>query len=102
MPESIPNKPGPNADENISALRLSIDEIDEQILDLINRRLLLAEQIGGFKKLGGIQIADPGREKQIIDRLQERNIGPLGGDCLRHIFTLIIAEGRNIQKSDQK
>lgn len=102
MPESTPDKPGGNANADISALRLAIDEIDEQIMDLINRRLLLAEQIGGIKKQSGIQITDVKREKEILDHLLKKNNGPLGDDCLRHVFAAIIAEGRNVQKTDPK
>ncbi len=66
----------PNAD--IGVLRQAIDEIDEKILDLINQRLSLAKQIGDFKKQGGIQITDSGREKEILNRLLEKNNGPMG------------------------
>ena len=102
MPESTPDNPGGNPHADISKLRLAIDEIDEQIMDLINRRLMLAEQIGGLKKQGGIRITDRGREKEIIDRLLQKNHGPLSNDGLGHIFAAIIAEGRNVQKAHRK
>jgi len=101
MPESIPDKPDGNTNAGISALRLAIDEIDEKILDFINRRLLLAKQIGGLKKQDGLSISDPKREKKIIERLLKKNNGPLGGDCLRQVFAAIMAEGRNVQKADR-
>ena len=101
MPESSSDKPGGDPNADISALRQAIDEIDEQIMDLINRRLLLAEQIGAIKKQSGIQITDAKREQEIIDRLLEKNNGPLGGDCLQQIFAAIIAEGRQVQKADR-
>ena len=88
--------PEPNPD--ISALRQAIDEIDEKILDLINRRLLLAQQIGALKAHDGIQIADPRREKGIVDRLLHTNNGPLDADGLQRIFVAIFAAGRNVQK----
>ena len=102
MPKSSPGKPGGNPNVDISALRLAINEIDEKIMDLINRRLLLAQQIGAVKKQGGIQITDRKREKEIIERLLQKNDGPLGDDGLRHIFAAIIAQGRNVQKTDRK
>lgn len=102
MPQSIPDKTGGNPNADISALRLAIDEIDEKIMDLINRRLWLAQQIGSVKNQGGIQITDRQREKEIIDRLLHKNNGPLSDDGLRHIFAAIMAEGRNVQKTDRK
>jgi chorismate mutase/prephenate dehydratase len=98
MPESTFDKPGRNPNTNISTLRLAIDEIDAHILDLINRRLLLAQQIGHVKQQDGIQISDQRREKDIMDRLLRTNSGPLDANSLQHIFTAIIAAGRSVQK----
>lgn len=88
----------PDSNPDIMALRLAIDAIDEKILDLINRRLLLAQKIGAIKAQSGIQIADPRREKDIVDRLRHTNNGPLEADGLQRIFTAIIAAGRSVQK----
>jgi chorismate mutase/prephenate dehydratase len=101
MPESVPDSTGGNPHADIVKLRLAIDEIDEKIMDLINRRLMLAKQIGGVKKQSGIRITDSVRENEIIGRLLQKNRGPLGDDGLRHIFAAIIAEGRNAQKTDR-
>jgi chorismate mutase/prephenate dehydratase len=100
MPESTLPLVGHSPGAGISALRLAIDEIDEKIMDLINRRLLLARQIGNIKKKGGIQIADRQREKEILDRLLEKNKGPVSDRGLRNIFSAIITEGRNVQGPD--
>ena len=87
----------PSAD--IGVLRKTIDEIDEKILELINHRLSLAKQIGDLKKHAGIQILDSGREKEILERLLEKNKGPMGAEGMRNIFNAIIAEGRNVQRT---
>jgi chorismate mutase/prephenate dehydratase len=99
MNKSNTHRPGDDPKADIGMLRQAIDEIDEKILDLINQRLSLAKQIGVFKKQGGIQITDSGREKKIFNRLLEKNNGPLGADGLRNIFEAIIAEGRNVQSA---
>ena len=98
MPESNTGKTGENSNTDISTLRRMIDGIDDAILDLINRRLRLAQQIGGAKKKGGIQVTDSRREIEIMDRLIKTNNGPLEASGLRRIFTAIIAQGRSIQK----
>lgn len=97
MDKSNPNRPAGDPNTHIEGLRHTIDEIDEEILDLINQRLLLAAQIGGFKKQNGIQILDSDREKAIIDRLRERNTGPLRENALHQIFAAIMAAARDIQ-----
>jgi chorismate mutase/prephenate dehydratase len=99
MNKSNTHKTGGDPKVDISALRQAIDEIDEKILDLINQRLSLVKQIGDFKKQGGVQILDSGREKEILNRLLEKNDGPMGTDGLRNIFEAIITEGRNVQRT---
>ncbi|MCK5203833.1 MAG: chorismate mutase [Desulfobacterales bacterium] len=93
------DRPGGDPTADIGVLRQAIDEIDEKIMDLINQRLSLAKQIGDFKKQGGIQITDSEREKKIMNRLLEKNYGPMRADGLRNIFGAIIAEGRNVQRT---
>ena len=98
MNKSNTYRPGDDPKADIGVLRQAIDEIDEKIMDLINQRLLLAKQIGDFKKQGGIQITDSDREKEIMNRLLEKNKGPMSDNGLHNIFGAIIAEGRNIQR----
>jgi chorismate mutase/prephenate dehydratase len=87
---------GPHA--SIDNLRNAIDDIDEKILDLINKRLLLAKKIGAFKKREGGQVMDGARESKIIQRLLGVNTGPLNRSALHHIYAEIIAASREIQK----
>ena len=99
MDKSITDKQTEDLNTRIDLLRQSIDEIDEKILELINQRLSLAKQVGNFKKQGGIQITDSEREKEIMNRLLEKNYGPLSDGGLRDIYGAIIAEGRNVQRT---
>jgi chorismate mutase len=98
MNKSNTHKPGRDPKADIEKLRQDINKIDEKLLDLINRRISLAKQIGEFKKQGGVQIKDSGREEEILNRLLEKNKGPTGADGLCNIFKAIIAEGRNVQR----
>lgn len=99
MDKSIKDKPTRELSTHIGRLRRSIDEIDQEIMRLINQRLLLARQIGNLKKEGGIQIKDSVREKEIINRLLAQNNGLMSQTGLRNIFAAIIAEGRNVQRA---
>ena len=101
MPEPNPDKHGNQPQGDISALRLAIDEIDAKILDLINQRLLLAQQIGAIKKQDDLQVIDRRREKDILNRLRQKNNGPLDGDSLQGIFEAIIAAGRSAQSTNR-
>ncbi len=83
----------------IESLRNEIDQIDEQILKLINRRLSLAQQIGEIKQHSGAQVFDSARESLVIKRLLEINEGGmLNNNMLQHLFTEIMAAAKAVQK----
>jgi chorismate mutase len=50
------------------------------------------------KKEMGIKICDPGREKEVLERLSRRNKGPLKEEDLKKIFATIIKVCRRSQK----
>lgn len=87
-----------NSDSSINELRKSIDEIDEKILNLINKRLLFGKEIGNIKKKNKEQVTDKARETAILKRLKDLNKGHLRNDTLDYIFTQIISESREIQQ----
>ena len=86
---------------NIGDIRRQIDDVDDTILELINRRLNLAKRIGELKKNSGNQVVDSTRESSILKRLTANNKGPLNPNVLHHIFINIIAAGRAIQASQR-
>jgi chorismate mutase/prephenate dehydratase len=93
------NRNGCDATFDICDLRNGIDAIDEKILQLINRRLTLAQKIGSVKKQSGTQVVDSKRENEILDRLTALNKGPLSPNVLKHIFIDIISAARALQQS---
>ena len=54
----------------IDAYRAQIDNIDDEILTLLNRRFQLCKCIGEEKAKGGLAINDKRREDEIYDRLK--------------------------------
>ena len=82
---------------DIDALRGRIDDIDDQILELIGRRLAAAEAIGQLKKQAGIRVIDNRREGQIFQRLLALNAGALKSGTLYGIFRSLICASRGIQ-----
>ncbi|MCS6829010.1 MAG: prephenate dehydratase [Armatimonadota bacterium] len=82
----------------IHDLRKEIDQIDEQILQLLNRRAELAQQIGKVKARSRTQFFTPEREQQIYRRLTQLNKGPLSNQQLRAVFREIISAARALEK----
>jgi len=81
----------------IDILRKQIDAIDQQLLELLNERARLAQQIGAEKQQLGLPVFVPEREQQILDRLQQLNPGPLTAFAIREIFALIIQSCRFLE-----
>ena len=59
-------------DKKIARLRERIDDVDQQLLELIKKRLDLAEQIGEVKKENKINIIDSSREKDLFVALEKK------------------------------
>ena len=79
--------------------RRSIDEIDATLLDLINKRLSQAKEIGKIKEDHRAPIRDSVRESEILERLMALNEGCLlSKTSLLQIFSDIVAASRDIQK----
>jgi len=82
--------------------RMKIDLIDQKLLGLLNQRLRIALGGGKIKKEMGKNIYDPGREKQVLERLRlrlrSRNKALLKEKDLEKIFSTIIKVCRQSQR----
>ena len=84
--------------EKINVLRNKIDLLDEQMLDLLVLRLSVSREIGKIKVSGGINVGDPNREQEIIDRLAEKLKGKLERNDIAAIFGPIYHISKKLQK----
>lgn len=87
-------------DPRLSNIRSFIDRIDSRIIELLQERAGLAQEIGLVKKELGIPIQDPGREGKIRDKLAAGAKGPMDADALVRIYEVIMAESRRLQEED--
>src|SRR5436309_11329291 len=71
--------------------RSRIDNLDEEILNLLNRRGQAALQIGELKRQQDLPYFVPERESQILERLVALNGGPLSADAVRAIWREILS-----------
>jgi chorismate mutase-like protein len=83
---------------NIDDLRMRVDAIDVEILQLLNRRARLAIQIGKLKWRKGLPLQVPDRERDVLRRIWKLNEGPLNGRAVARLFRLIIRETRRLQE----
>ncbi len=83
----------------LNELRSKIDQLDEHLLKLLNKRAALAKQIGSVKKMQELPVHHPDRESRVIQNLVNQNQGPLSTEQVVLIFTQIIKSCRDIQNS---
>jgi len=82
-------------DEKLRKLREQIDLIDEQMLQLLNRRAALAKEIGEVK---GGNAYRPEREAQVLQRLKEHNPGPLSEGAVARLFGEVMSACRALEQ----
>lgn len=88
---------GRPVDEQLADLRVRIDVVDQQLLKLLNERAKLAQAVGEVKKIDGSPVFRPDREAQVIDRVKNRNPGPILADSVAPIWREIMSACRSLE-----
>jgi chorismate mutase/prephenate dehydratase len=84
----------------LKELRDTLDNIDDQILDLLNERMKTVHKVGELKAQSGGAIYRPEREKSIINRLFARSRqlnGSLNKSAIEALFLEVFAISRNLE-----
>ena len=82
----------------IKELRKLIDKIDDQLFDLLVERFDVAKKIGDIKASKNINIDDPNREQEIIDRLSIKLEGKLKKEDIETIIRSFYYISKKLQK----
>jgi chorismate mutase-like protein len=85
---------------DIAAWRGQIDEVDEQLVRLINKRAECALEIGRLKRHSAMPVYEPDRERIIFENIARHNRGPLSNIQLRQIFERLVDVMRQIQGNE--
>lgn len=86
------------ARQKLAEFRVRIDAVDRQIVELLNERTRVVENIGRVKREAQLPIYEPRREEQVFANITESNQGPISQDAVKRIFERIIDEMRGIQR----
>jgi chorismate mutase/prephenate dehydratase len=79
------------ATDGLAGLRQHIDSLDRQLLDLLNQRAHLAEQVGDIKRAEGSPFFRPDRVAQVLEKIQQLNPGPLKNSHVAAIWREIMS-----------
>ena len=78
--------------------RVSIDDIDQRLVALLNERTAIVECIGRVKREAQLPVYEPRREDLVFANVTAANHGPISDQAVRRIFERIIDEMRGIQR----
>ncbi len=71
---------------SLDDLRRQIDLLDDQIVQSLNARAELARRIGAAKQTAGVGVFSPDREREILERVTARSVGPLPRHSLLAVY----------------
>lgn len=97
---------------NLDQVRADIDAIDQEIQALLNRRAQCAQRVADIKleqvraeggeghESGEAEVVyyRPEREAQVLQRIIDRNPGPLAGETVAHIFREVMSACLALEK----
>jgi chorismate mutase len=87
------------ARRKLEEYRVLIDDLDRRLVDLLNQRTRVVEDIGRVKRSAHLPIYEPKREDQVFANIGEASgDGPLTKEAVRRIFERIIDEMRMVQR----
>ncbi len=82
----------------LDKLRKKIDEIDLKVLELLNKRTEVVLDVGKAKQDNHLKVHSPEREREILNRLKEKNSGPFPWETLKLIYEEILSASLALQQ----
>lgn len=84
--------------EDLTALREKLDEVDGALVPLLLRRMEIVARVAAYKKEKGIAVRDAGREQEILERVQKQ-AGEEFSPYIRVIYQKILEMSRAYQET---
>jgi chorismate mutase len=84
--------------DSLAELRLQIDQVDNELLDILSKRMGVAKSIGQYKKENNVPILQPARWSKILDKSAKKGEGKgLSEEFIVQLFRAIHQESINQQ-----
>ncbi|MBO4593480.1 MAG: bifunctional 3-deoxy-7-phosphoheptulonate synthase/chorismate mutase type II [Bacteroidaceae bacterium] len=79
--------------DSLASLRKKIDEVDNDLIELLARRMRISRKMGEYKKENGMTIVQPKRYTEILDkRGAQGSLLGIAPECVKNIFEHIHEE----------
>jgi chorismate mutase/prephenate dehydratase len=82
----------------LDELRKQIDALDQQLVELLNRRAEVVVQIGKLKSADGTPVYAPDREKMVLEKVRGANRGPLPDKTIVAIYRELMSGSFALEK----
>ncbi|HOQ76126.1 MAG TPA: chorismate mutase [Thermoclostridium sp.] len=83
--------------ENLNDIRKGIDEVDEAITRLLEKRMDHVRDVAEYKRRTGMAILDSSREQQVLDRILSQVKNPEYRESIKAVYTEILKASREFQ-----
>ena len=82
--------------ERLEACRQQIDSLDQRIVELVQERARVVEEVGDIKREAHLPVTVPSREQQVIAKAQDlAKGGPSPAEAVGRIYQKLVEEMRN-------
>lgn len=86
----------------LEQLRKEVEEVNLKLLELINKRGELVQEIGKLKEAQGVSRYDPVREREMLNAIIEHHDGPFETSTIEHLFKEIFKAALELQEDDHR
>ena len=87
---------------DLDIIRQEIDQIDDQIVKLLEKRMHLVEDVVAYKKASGKAILDTKREEVIFEKVRNRVSNKKYEETIVETFSDILKRSRDYQDKNIK
>jgi chorismate mutase len=86
----------PGTQKSLEACRQQIDALDQRMVQIMQERARVVEEVGVIKRRANLPIMDAGREERVIQKAKElAKEGPLPSEIVGRIYQKLVEEMRN-------
>lgn len=91
------NKSTTEDSPELEALRHRIDDVDRAILEQLNLRAEIVQEVGDLKAARAEVVYRSGRERDLVESLREANHGPFPDEGIGPVFREVISATRSLE-----
>jgi chorismate mutase len=77
-------------DEALADARRRIDAVDRRLVDILNERARIVDEVSRIKKARHLPVSDPRRFQEVLNRAASYSKGPLPPEAVKRIYERLV------------